>query len=140
MGERPAGWMVLGKPGDNPLADGIRAQLASDPDKYAPETWSIDPVGVCPCCGDEVFRATTRHTNWDEGFLSHALRVHHKVNEAGVIDPTGGRVACCCVAPDFAPNHDAARREQDRREKKTKAKASRKKPAKRAYSPRKKRK
>lgn len=127
MGERPKGWTVLGPAGQGGLSDAIRAELERDPDKYAPETWSIDPTGVCPCCGDEVFRATTRYTNWDEGFLSHAKKIHHKVNDDGEIDPNGQRVGCCCVAPNFAPTHDAARREQDR-----KAKAKRKKPTKKA--------
>ena len=95
--------------GSGPLADTMRAQVAADPDRFRPETWSIEPDGVCPCCGEEVFRCTTRHTGWAEGFATHANVVHPRMNpETGEFaKPDEHAVSgCCCKAPNWGPKHD----------------------------------
>ena len=102
-GERPKGWTVLGS---GPMADAMRAEIASDPDKYAPETWGLRPVGHCPCCDEDVFRCTTRHTGWVEGFATHFNVVHPRCNaETAEPDPNGAVPGCCCTAPNWGPLH-----------------------------------
>lgn len=106
--------------GSGPMADAVRAEIERDPDAYAPETWSIDPDGKCPCCGELVYRCTTRHTKWEEGFATHKNVVHP------AMDPDTGKFAdentvrsvsgCCCVAPNWGPKHD----EQNEKPKKKK--------------------
>lgn len=105
-GQRPKGWTVLGS---GAMADSVRAELARDPDRYAPEQWRIDPDGQCPCCGELVYGCTTRHTGWRPGFATHSNVVHPSM------DPETGRFAdentaravsgCCCVAPNWGPKH-----------------------------------
>lgn len=92
--------------GGGRLAEQMREMIAADPDRYRPETWSMDPVGGCPCCGQDVYRCTTRHTEWREGFASHHNVVHPSFN-AGTHepDPGGTVVGCCCVAPNWGPMH-----------------------------------
>lgn len=96
--------MVLGS---GPLADAMRAEIERDPDKYKPETWSIDPVGHCPCCDQDVFRCTTRHTKWVEGFATHGNVVHPCLSSSGEPMPSaaGAFAGCCCVAPNWGPKH-----------------------------------
>lgn len=102
-GERPKGWTVLGS---GAMADAMRAELERDPDRYAPETWSMEPVGHCPCCGEDVCRCTTRYTGWSEGFATHANVVHPRCNaETALPDPSGTAAGCCCVAPNWGPAH-----------------------------------
>ncbi len=109
-GVRPKGWTVLGS---GPLADAVRAEIERDPDRYAPETWGMSAVGVCPCCGDDVFRCTTRHTAWKEGFASHRNVLHPRCDtETGLPDPNGTEVGCCCVPPNWGPKHEEAKRAQ----------------------------
>lgn len=104
MGERPRGWTVLGS---GPMADSMRAELERDPDRYAPETWSINPVGHCPCCDEDVFACTTRHTGWNEGFATHANVVHPRCDaRTGLPDPNGTVAGCCCVGPNWGPKHE----------------------------------
>lgn len=105
-GERPRGWTVLGS---GAMADSMRAEIERDPDRYAPETWSIEPKGICPCCDEEVFRCKTRHTGWSEGFATHAHVVHPRCDATTSLpDPNGTEVGCCCVAPNWGPKHKAA--------------------------------
>lgn len=102
--EPPRGWVVLGS---GPLADSVRETIAADPDRYRPETWSIDPVNRCPCCDEDVFRCTTRHTGWISGFATHAGVVHTTYNsKTERPDPYGDVFSCCCVPPNWGPMHD----------------------------------
>jgi len=88
------------------MADAVRAEIDRDPDHYRPETWSIEPVGYCPCCDRDVFRCTTRHTGWTEGCATHRHVVHPRINvETHAPDPNGSGVGCCCVAPHFGSKH-----------------------------------
>lgn len=113
-GIRPAGPIVLGS---GPLADSVRARLEADPDRYTPETWSIDPVGHCPCCDEDVFSCTTRHTGWSEGFATHTNLVHPRCNaQTAKPDLNGTLPGCCCVAPNFGPMHAAANESKISRE------------------------
>jgi len=94
--------------GSGPLADSMRATIAADPDRYRPETWGMDPVNTCPCCDQEIFRCTTRHTGWRSGFASLANVVHPSYNaETREPDPDGILFSCCCVAPNWGPAHNA---------------------------------
>lgn len=96
-------WRVIGR---GAMADAVRAELARDPDAYRPETWSIDPVGRCSCCDQDVFRCTTRHTGWIEGFATHANVVHPRCNaETSLPDPNGDVAGCCCKSPQWGPQH-----------------------------------
>lgn len=106
-GVKPQGWVVLGQ---GALADEVRATIAADPDRFRPETWSINPVGHCPCCDADVYRCTTRHTGWMEGFATHANVVHPQFNAKGERDPKGGIAGCCCEAPNWSKEHDKQRR------------------------------
>lgn len=100
---KPRGWTVLGT---GPLADATRALIEKDPDRYLPETWSIDPAGYCPCCDNDVFRCTTRHTGWRPGFATHANVVHPSFNaKTHEPDPDGTIAGCCCAAPNWGPKH-----------------------------------
>ncbi len=99
----PAGWTVLGS---GPLAEGVRAKIAADPDAYRPTSWSMKPVGHCPCCDKDVFHATTRHTGWVEGFSTHDHVVHPSVNAEGYPDPAGTLPGCCCKPGAWGPLHD----------------------------------
>lgn len=93
--------------GSGPMADSMRAQVAADPDRFRPETWSMDPVGECPCCGRHIHRATTRETGFVEGFMSHAKVVHPRMNpETGEPDPNGTVPGCCCSGDNWGPKHD----------------------------------
>lgn len=96
------GWVVLGS---GPLADEMRATIARDPDRYRPETWSMKPAGHCPCCDEDVFRCTTRHTGWVEGFATHSNKVHPSVDPTTREPDPNGVPTCCCVPPDFGPAH-----------------------------------
>lgn len=99
----PKGWTVLGT---GPLADAMRAEIARDPDAYRPETWSIEQFAHCPCCDEDIFRCTTRHTGWVEGFATHSNKVHPRVDpKTGLADPNGTVATCCCVPPNFGPAH-----------------------------------
>lgn len=100
-------WKVLGS---GPLADSMRAELARDPDRYRAETWSMSPEGRCQCCDEEVFRCTTRHTGWIEGFATHKNHVHPRVDANGQPDPSGAAGGCCCVPPNFGPKHAEPKR------------------------------
>lgn len=111
-GVRPKGWTVLG---GGAMADALRAEIDRDPDRYAPETWSVEPAGVCPCCSEDVFRCTTRHTGWSEGFATHANALHVRCNDEGYPDPNGKQCGCCCVAPNFGPMHDKALKRKPKR-------------------------
>lgn len=91
--------------GSGPLADEMRAMIAADPDSYRPTTWSMSPVGKCPCCSEKVYRCTTRHTGWKPGFATHADAVHPSFNDQGKPDPNGGRVGCCCKEGAWGPKH-----------------------------------
>lgn len=107
----PKGWTVLGS---GPLADGIRAELERDPERYRPETWSIKPVGHCPCCDDDVYRCTTQHTGWTEGFATLSSKVHPRLDaKTGLEDPDGTSVGCCCVPPNFSAAHTQRRRKRN---------------------------
>lgn len=89
------------------MSDAVRAELARDPEAYRPETWSIDPVGHCPCCDQDVFRCTTRQTGWTEGFATHDNVIHPRCNaETAVPDPAGTVAGCCCKDPNWGPKHD----------------------------------
>jgi hypothetical protein len=92
------------------MSDAVRAELERDPDRYAPETWSLNPVGHCPCCDKDVYRCTTRHTGWNEGFATHANVVHPRCNVKGFPDPNGTEPGCCCVAPNWGPKHRKTRK------------------------------
>lgn len=96
------GWKVIGS---GRMADEIRAELARDPDKYRPETWSMKPEGHCPCCDQDVFRCTTRHTKFVEGFATHGNVVHPRCGDDGHPSDAGAHAGCCCVAPNFGPKH-----------------------------------
>jgi len=92
--------------GSGPLADAMRRQIEADPDAYRPETWSMSPAGICPCCEAKVFRCTTRHTGWEPGFATLNHRIHPAFNaETKQPDPAGTIVGCCCVAPNWGPKH-----------------------------------
>lgn len=116
--------------GSGPMADEMRAMLEADPDRFRPETWSINPVGACPCCGEEVFRCTTHHTNWEEGFATHSGKVHPRADlKTGEIDPKGTTAACCCVPPNWGPAHSQkSRPRKPRRGKPRAAGRSRRRP------------
>jgi hypothetical protein len=102
---KPALPVILGS---GPVADSMRATVAADPDRFRPETWSINPVNRCPCCKQLVYRCTTRHTNWISGFATHANVVHITYNsETEQPDPSGDIFSCCCVAPNWGPEHDS---------------------------------
>lgn len=104
--------------GTGPLADAVRAEIARDPDRYRPETWSTMPSGNCPCCDSDVFRCTTRHTGWTEGFATHDNVVHPRMDPATCQPSQTGTVAgCCCVAPNWGPKHEAPRKPSLRRRK-----------------------
>jgi hypothetical protein len=113
--------------GVGPLADEMRAMIAADPDRYRPEMWTMSPVGECPCCGQDVYRCTTRHTGWAPGFATQSNRVHPSFNpKTKQPEPGGPLVGCCCVPPNWSPKH----REQEpppkaKRKRTTKRKASR---------------
>ncbi len=105
---KPKGWTVLGT---GPLADSIRTELARDPDRYRPETWSIEPAGHCPCCDEDVFRCTTRHTGWEPGYATHSNRVHPAIDPVTCLaDPKGAAAGCCCVPPNYGRAHATKRR------------------------------
>lgn len=101
--KKPAGPIVLGS---GRLADEVRAKIAADPDRYRPESWGMRAEGTCPCCGEEVFRCTTRHTGWRSGFATYRNVVHPNINADGVPCPTGTLVGCCCKQGAFGPKHD----------------------------------
>lgn len=109
---RPRGWTVIGS---GPLADEVRAEIARDPEAYLPETWSMKPVGRCPCCNERVYRCTTRHTGWQPGFATHSGKVHPAVDASGNPTPAGAIAGCCCVAPNWGPKHGAKTRKSTRR-------------------------
>lgn len=122
---RPRGWTVLGS---GPMADAVRAELERDPDAYAPQTWSIKPVGICPCCDEEVFSCKTKHTNWEEGFATHSNVVHPRCDaKTSLPDPNGTAAGCCCKAPNWGPKHADAKATQ---KKPRKRKAAQKEPRK----------
>lgn len=99
----PKGWTVLGS---GPMADAVRAEIARDPDRYAPETWGMEPIGHCPCCDQDVYRCTTRHTGWTEGFATHANVIHPRCDAITCLpDPSGTAPGCCCMAPNWGPKH-----------------------------------
>lgn len=101
--------------GNGPLADAMRATLAEDPDRYRPETWSLDPVNRCPCCDRDVYRCTTRHTGWIEGFATLDGVVHTTYSaETKKPDPHGTLFSCCCVAPNWGPKHDKQKQKRRR--------------------------
>lgn len=90
------------------MADAMRAEMAKDPDRYRPVSYSMKPVGHCPCCKQNVHRTTSRHTNWEPGFatLGEPPIVHPAYDDAtGAPDPKGNVAGCCCVAPNFGPAH-----------------------------------
>lgn len=112
----PKGWTVLGS---GSMADAMRAEIARDPDRYAPETWSIDPVGHCPCCAKDVYRCTTRYTGWTKGFATMGNVIHPKIDAKTCLpDPNGTAPGCCCVPPNFGPKHkkkSASKKPTDRK-------------------------
>ena len=114
-GVRPRGWTVLG---GGPMADAVRAEIERDPDRYAPETWSMVADGKCTCCGELVWRCTTRHTGWKPGFATYGNVVHPSMNpDTGLPDPDGTVSGCCCVAPNWGPKHDAQNEKPSRKRK-----------------------
>lgn len=110
---KPTVPMILGS---GALADAMRRMVDSDPDRYRPVTISTRPVGRCPCCGEDIYRITSRHTNWVEAFAPasfassnperpQAGSVHPRFSKARQPDPHGPIAGCCCVAPDWGPKH-----------------------------------
>lgn len=101
--KKPALPMVLGT---GPLADAMRAQIEADLDRYRPTTWSMKPVGTCPCCSKSVYKATTRYTSWKPGYSTMDNVIHptfrFKDKEP---DPDGGLVGCCCKPGEWGPKH-----------------------------------
>lgn len=100
--------------GSGPLADAMRAltsiavalgDVVANARRFRPETWSIKPHAVCPCCGEEIFRCTTRHTGWVEGFATHSNKVHPTVDPKTREPAPDGVPTCCCVAPNWGPKH-----------------------------------
>lgn len=105
----PALPMILGR---GPLADEMRAMMAADPDRYRPTTWSLEPVGHCPCCDEDVYRATTRHTGWRQGFSTHSDVLHPSFNaKTKEPDPEGTIAGCCCKPGAWGPVHAEQREE-----------------------------
>lgn len=98
---KPALPVILGR---GSLADAMRAEIARDPDRYRAVTIGVVPVGVCPCCDQEVYSVTSRVTGWVPGYATGA-------SETAVAHPVveGGAVGCCCVAPNWGPKHASQR-------------------------------
>lgn len=84
------------------MADAVRAEIERDPERYRPETWSTEPIGHCPCCDQDVYRCTTRHTGWTEGFATHANVVHPRLTARGKLF-----AGCCCKPGQWGPKHKA---------------------------------
>lgn len=109
---KPATPIVLGS---GQLAESVRAQIVADPDRYRPATYSIDPIGVCPCCEREVFRARSRYTNFENGFVTFLAEgevLHQQPGKDGVLE-----ARCCCAtevpcSPDKAKPAKAPRRKK----------------------------
>lgn len=92
---KPALPMVLGT---GPLADAARRMIAEDPDRYRPQSISMDPVGHCPCCDRDVYRVRSRVTAFEEGFatgLEDDAIVHPRLNDDGMPDPQGEFAGGC---------------------------------------------
>lgn len=103
MTDKPNLPMILGT---GPLADAMRAQIAADPDRYRPTSWSMTSVGCCPCCKKNVYRATTRHTGWKPGYSTHDDVIHPSFNaKTKEPDPEGALVGCCCKPEKWGPQH-----------------------------------
>lgn len=101
--------------GSGPLADSMRAMIAEDPDRYRPETWSMTGH-KCPCCGQKVFRCTTRHTDWHPGFATLDNAVHPSFDAQTKQPALGGTLAgCCCVAPNWGPKHQPKKKAKRRK-------------------------
>lgn len=98
---KPATPIILGS---GPLADAMRAQVDADPDRYRPMTCSMHPVGVCPCCEQEVYSVRSRITAFEPGYatgISDDAVLHQQpTGVGGTLEPR-----CCCVAPNFGPKH-----------------------------------
>ena len=90
------------------LADAMRRTIEADPDRYRPQTWSTTPVGECPCCGQDVYRAETRETGFEPGFMSHAGKLHPTIN---------GVAGCCCVPGAWGPKHSKRKKPKRRAQK-----------------------
>lgn len=102
--DKPALPFVLGS---GALADEMRRMIEADPDRYRAETWSMDPVGKCPCCGQKVYSAKTRHTAFLRGFLTMAEPpvIHPSFDLEGKRDPDGPLAGCCCKDGEWGPKH-----------------------------------
>lgn len=84
--------------GSGPLADAVRAQIASDPDRYRPMSISMRPVGHCPACGLDVYKVSSRLTNFEEAFAtstSDDAILHPRCNDEGFEDPKGTFAGGC---------------------------------------------
>ena len=93
---KPGVPMVLGS---GPLTDEMRRMIEADPDRYRPVTMSRRPVGVCPCCGAEVFSVTSRLTDWEQGYATGP-------GEDDLLHPIiDGRTGCCCFDGAWGPKH-----------------------------------
>lgn len=105
--------------GSGPLADEARRLIAQDPDRYRPRTTSIDPVGHCRCCKHDVFRVRSPLTGFAEAFatsMGDDAILHARLNDDGKLDRAGTRAGCCCVPPNWGPEHSppASRRKKSR--------------------------